>query len=93
MVRRGYYKYYDILGGEIQYLYKLTPMHLNCERNMRQRVSLAVQLFGRRVAGRFRMLGFDDLADLILLIDSYWDCCDSRCRFGPVSILLYSLHL
>ena len=71
----------DSPEGELSKLYKITDDHLYCVGPQRQRVKPAVQLLSSSVANAFRDAGEMDKAELIQIIDDWFDVFDSRTKF------------
>ena len=68
----------DSPEGELSKLFKITDDHLYCVGPQRQRVKPAVQLLSSSVANAFREAGDLDKAELIQIIDDWFDVSDSR---------------
>lgn len=63
---------------------KLSFVHVNCRGNDRQRVKYAVQLFSNTVSKALLFKfgnTYSEQANIIALIDAWFDVMDSRCRF------------
>ena len=68
--------------GELRKMYKISPnSHLEVSGHQRQRVKLATQLFSATVAASFTLDGKPDKAELVQIINDWFDLSDSRTPF------------
>jgi hypothetical protein len=73
-------------NSEVRIAYKLTAMHLYCEKQDRQSVKLATQLFSKSVAMAINLLEPNDqkftaLATFITLMDDWFDVMNSGSKY------------
>ena len=67
--------------GEFKVCHKLTKFHLEVKGQECQRVRLAVQVLSGSVANSFELLGFKNQANIVHIINNFFDVCDSRIKY------------
>ena len=68
--------------GEFRSCHKLTKFHLEVQGQETQRVRLAVQVLSGSVANMFEILGMKHKAEIVHIINNFFDVCDSRAKFS-----------
>ena len=68
--------------GQLNILYKVDiKQHLELSNQEKQRVLPAFQLLSRRMSNAFRLSGREDQAEIIGVINDFFDVCNSRTAF------------
>ena len=68
--------------GQLNILYKVDiKQHLELSKQEKQKVDKAFQLLSRRMSNAFRLSGREDQAEIIAVINDFFDVCNSRSPF------------
>ena len=83
LTKEHFYKIMEEDGedGEFKACHKLTKFHLEVKGQECQRVRLAVQVLSGSVANSFELLGFKNQAEIVHIINNFFDVCDSRTKY------------
>lgn len=72
----------DAHPSELRQAFKLTPNHLNCTHNARQKVSTAFETLSGTSASMFRLVGEEAIAGEVQKVNDFFDVSDSYGKYS-----------